>query len=49
MALPPDESLLAKNGTVLICVHCVAGTCVYEHIAPLLGEHLCIVNNFWVP
>ena len=46
IALPPDESLTSKDGTVLICVHCIAGTtsCVHEHISPLLGEHLCIVN-----
>ena len=51
MALPPDESLASKDGTVLICVHCIAGTmsCVHEHISPLLGEHLCIVNIFLVP
>ena len=49
MALPPDESLTSKDGTVLICVHCIAGTCVHEHMSPLLGEHLCIVNIFWVP
>ena len=30
--------------TVLICVHCISGTCVHEHISPLLGEHRCIVN-----
>ena len=49
MALPPDESLTSKDGTVLICVHCIAGTCVHEHITPLLGEHLCIVNFFFGP
>ena len=35
-ALPPDES--SKDKTVLICVHCISGTCVHEHISPLLGE-----------
>ena len=47
IALPPDESLTSKDGTVLICVHCIAGTtsCVHEHISPLLGEHLCIVKK----
>ena len=30
--------------TFLICVHCISGTCVHEHISPLLGEHPCIVN-----
>ena len=51
MALPPDESLTSKDGTVLKCVHCIAGTmsCLHEHISPLLGEHLCIVNIFWGP
>ena len=46
IALPPDESLTSKDGTVLICIHCIADTtsCVHEHISPLLGEHLCIVN-----
>ena len=44
MALPSDEFLISKDGTVLICVRCIAGTCVHEHISPLLGEHLCIVN-----
>ena len=47
MALPPDESLTSKEGTALICVHCIAGTCVHENISPLLGEHLCIVNTFF--
>ena len=49
MALPPDESLNSKDGTILICVHCIAGTCVHEHMSPLLGEHLCIVNIFLGP
>ena len=49
MALPADESLTSNDGTVLICVHCIAGTCVHEHISPLLGEHLCIVNIFLGP
>ena len=44
MVLPPDESLTSKDGTVLIGVHCIASKCVHEHISPLLGEHLCIVN-----
>ena len=35
--------------TVLICVHCISGTCVHEHISPLLGEHPCIVNIFLGP
>ena len=48
MALPPDESR-SKNEPVLPCVHCISGTCIYEHISPLLGEHLCIVNIVWVP
>ena len=45
MALPPDESLNCKGGTVLICVQYIAGTCVHEHISPLLGEHLCILKT----
>ena len=49
MALPPDESLTSKDGTILICVYCIAGTCVHEHMSPLLGEHLCIVNIFFGP
>ena len=40
MALPPDESL-SKDKTVLICVHCISGTCVHEHIR--------IVNIFLGP
>ena len=48
MALPPDESL-SQDKTVLICVHCISGTCVHEHISPLLGEHLCILNIFLGP
>ena len=35
MALPPP--LLTRTAV------CIAGTCVHEHISPLLGEHL-IVN-----
>ena len=46
--MPPDESL-NKDETVLICVHCISGTCVHEHISPLLGEHPCIENIFWGP
>ena len=34
-----------KAGTT---VHCIAGTCIVEHISLLLGEHLCILNFFWV-
>ena len=49
MALPPDESLTSKDGTILICAYCIAGTCVHEHMSPLLGEHLCIVNIFLGP
>ena len=45
MALPPDESLTIQDGTVLICVQSIAGTCVHEHISPRLGEHLCIVKK----
>ena len=37
-------SPLSKDETVLICVHCVSGTCVHGHISPILGEHPCIVN-----
>ena len=37
-------SPLSKDETVLICVHCILGTCVHEHISPLLGEHPRIVN-----
>ena len=29
IALPPDESLTSKDGTVLICVQCIADTCVH--------------------
>ena len=43
MAVPPDESL-SKDETVLMSVHCSSGTCLHEHISPLLGEHPCIVN-----
>ena len=49
MALPPDESLSSKDGTVLICVHFIAGTCVHEHISLLLGEQLCIVKHYLGP
>ena len=61
MALPPDESqhvepnvascegTFSKDETVLISVHCSSGTCLHEHISPLLGEHPGIVNIFWVP
>ena len=49
MPLPPDESLTCKEGTILICVHYIAGTCVHEHISPLFGEHLSIVNICWGP
>ena len=31
MALPPDESLTSKDGTVLIWVQCIADTCVQSH------------------
>ena len=30
--------------TVLIWLAYMSGTCVHEHISPLLGEHPCIVN-----
>ena len=45
LALPPDESL-SKDETVFMGgpVHCSSGTCVHEHISPLLGEHPRIVN-----
>ena len=51
MALPPDESLASKDGTVLICVlqYIVLKAHVYMNISHLLGEHLCIVKNVWVP
>ena len=49
MALPPDESLTSKDGTVLICVQCFADTCVQSHCTwtyltpfgwtPLYSEH----------
>ena len=42
-------SSLSKDETVLISVHCSSGTCVHEHISPLLGEHLRIVNIFLGP
>ena len=29
MALSPEDSLTSKDGTVLICVQCIAGTCVH--------------------
>ena len=45
MTLPPEESL-SKDEIVLICVHCISGTCVHEHISPLLGEHPSIVNIY---
>ena len=48
MTLPPDETL-SKDEIVLICVHCISGTCVHEHISPLLGEHPRIVNIFLGP
>ena len=37
-------SPLSKDETVLMSVHCSSGTCLHEHISPLLGEHPCIVN-----
>ena len=39
MTLPPDKSL-SKDEIVLICVHCISGTCVHVHISPLLGFFL---------
>ena len=39
-----------KKNTVLISVHCSSGTCLHEHISPLLGEHPHTAGNFcWVP
>ena len=32
--------------SVLICVNCILGTCMHEHISPLLGEHPRIVNIY---
>ena len=40
---------MSKDETVLIRVQCISGTCVHEHISPLLGEHLRIVNIFLGP
>ncbi len=46
MALPPNESLTSKDGTVFSVLQ---AQCVHEHISPLLGEHLGIVNIFLGP
>ena len=46
MDLPSDESL-SKDETVLRSLHCSSGTCLHEHISPLLGEHPRIVNFFF--
>ena len=46
MALPPNESLTSKDGTVFS----VLQAHVYMNIShPLLGEHLGIVNIFLGP
>ena len=49
MALPPDESLISKDGPALICVHCNAYyiifpmqficLCLYIHVAVVPGYH----------
>ena len=44
MALPTDESLKQGRNSFNTHVHCISGTCVHEHISPLLGEHPRIVN-----